>query len=311
MPNCIKDASKSYKGNEPSPKGLGYCAHSEDIGTIKKGKDGNKWIIASTSSGIKRWIKYSKEIKKKYIGYKTYFTHYDSDNRYLVYIKNNDVIVYKKNNNYSNYTDYTNYTKYTNYTNLVKTYKAKKIFISKNPLIVQNIPILLLLSNNTYVYISYYINKFKINDKIEKIYSYHLKRSNSPNQIAFSKKNVYFFEFPTGYLPISEFPKFNKINDLDKIIDKGFELHPFLIPFENNKIITVDELTLEEFKEIRNKPLKEITLEQLKKIAKMYSFSVKGSKQNIVDTIERVRGIIVYKKEDNKSIMNKIFNVFR
>jgi len=40
MPLCIKDPKKSYKGNEPSPKGLGYCAHSEEIGTIKKGLDG-------------------------------------------------------------------------------------------------------------------------------------------------------------------------------------------------------------------------------------------------------------------------------
>ena len=41
MPICIKDSTKSYKGDEPSPKGLGYCAYSEDIGVIKKGLDGN------------------------------------------------------------------------------------------------------------------------------------------------------------------------------------------------------------------------------------------------------------------------------
>ena len=42
---CKNDKTKKYNGNEPSPKGLGYCAHAEKNGTIKKGKDGNKWIV--------------------------------------------------------------------------------------------------------------------------------------------------------------------------------------------------------------------------------------------------------------------------
>ena len=57
MPKCINDPKKSYKGTEPSPKGLGYCAHSEKVGTKKKGKDGNEWIIKKVSSGSKRWMK--------------------------------------------------------------------------------------------------------------------------------------------------------------------------------------------------------------------------------------------------------------
>lgn len=58
MPYCINNYKKTYKGNEPSPKGFGYCAHSEEIGTIKNGLDGNKWIISATSKGVKRWTKY-------------------------------------------------------------------------------------------------------------------------------------------------------------------------------------------------------------------------------------------------------------
>jgi hypothetical protein len=58
MPLCKNDPKKTYKGNEPSPKGLGYCAHNENIDVIKKGTDGNKWIIAVTKKGIKQWIKY-------------------------------------------------------------------------------------------------------------------------------------------------------------------------------------------------------------------------------------------------------------
>ena len=36
MPKCKNDPTKSYKGDEPSPKGLGYCAHAEKVGIIKK-----------------------------------------------------------------------------------------------------------------------------------------------------------------------------------------------------------------------------------------------------------------------------------
>jgi len=63
MHYCKNDPKKTYKGDEPSPKGLGYCAHSENIGTVKNGKDGNKWIIVVTSKGVKRWTKH--ESKKK------------------------------------------------------------------------------------------------------------------------------------------------------------------------------------------------------------------------------------------------------
>lgn len=64
MPKCKNDNTRSYKGTEPSPKGLGYCAHPEKIGKKRKGKDGNMWIIKSTSKGILRWVKY-KDNKKK------------------------------------------------------------------------------------------------------------------------------------------------------------------------------------------------------------------------------------------------------
>ena len=57
MPPCKNDNTKTFKGTEPSPKGLGYCAHSEKIGTIKKGKDGNEWIIIKSSNNVKKWIK--------------------------------------------------------------------------------------------------------------------------------------------------------------------------------------------------------------------------------------------------------------
>lgn len=33
MPKCKNDNKRTYKGTEPSPKGLGYCAHAEKINT--------------------------------------------------------------------------------------------------------------------------------------------------------------------------------------------------------------------------------------------------------------------------------------
>jgi hypothetical protein len=49
---CINNPKKTYLGNEPSPKGLGYCASGEKEGTEMKGKDGNIWIKKND-----KWIK--------------------------------------------------------------------------------------------------------------------------------------------------------------------------------------------------------------------------------------------------------------
>ena len=54
---CKNDPLKKYKGNEPSPKGLGFCAHGEKIGTIKLGLDKNKWIVKLSSNNVAKWIK--------------------------------------------------------------------------------------------------------------------------------------------------------------------------------------------------------------------------------------------------------------
>lgn len=59
MPKCLNDPTRNYTGNEPSPKGLGYCAHNQKIGLIKKGKDGNNWEVKKIQNGGKRWVKIS------------------------------------------------------------------------------------------------------------------------------------------------------------------------------------------------------------------------------------------------------------
>jgi len=64
MPVCKNNLKKHYTGDEPSPKGLGYCASGEKEGKTMKGKDGNMWIIKNG-----RWIKhqndYSIKLKNK------------------------------------------------------------------------------------------------------------------------------------------------------------------------------------------------------------------------------------------------------
>jgi hypothetical protein len=68
MPSC-KNGHGSYSGKEPSPKGRGYCAKHEKVGTRKLGRDKKMWIVRSvkktqTSKSHKRWFKVKKPAKK-------------------------------------------------------------------------------------------------------------------------------------------------------------------------------------------------------------------------------------------------------
>jgi hypothetical protein len=53
---CNCDTSRTYHGNEPSPKGLGFCAHCTPLNVTMKGLDGNLWENQKYTKG-KRWIK--------------------------------------------------------------------------------------------------------------------------------------------------------------------------------------------------------------------------------------------------------------
>lgn len=63
MPLC-KNGSSYYKGTEPSPKGRGYCAHNEKIGSTKLGRDRKKWAVRKFGK-TKRWVKVRVAKKKK------------------------------------------------------------------------------------------------------------------------------------------------------------------------------------------------------------------------------------------------------
>lgn len=63
MPKCINDKKKSYKGDEPSPKGLGYCASAEPVGKVMIGKDNNNYITKEISNGQRRWVKHNQPVE--------------------------------------------------------------------------------------------------------------------------------------------------------------------------------------------------------------------------------------------------------
>ena len=69
MPTCKNDCKRYYRGDEPSPKGLGYCAHAEKINQRRKGRDGKFWVVKAiklkTGKRIRRWTRVKKVVTKK------------------------------------------------------------------------------------------------------------------------------------------------------------------------------------------------------------------------------------------------------
>jgi hypothetical protein len=55
MPACKNDSTTKYKGDEPSPKGLGYCAHAQALGSKKTGLDGKQYQVRADKNGKKSW----------------------------------------------------------------------------------------------------------------------------------------------------------------------------------------------------------------------------------------------------------------
>ncbi len=98
MPKCKNDKTRSYKGTEPSPKGLGWCAHGEKVGKKRKGADGNRWVVKKISNGSKRWVKYTlppkNKNKKTKIVTKQELTKKYNCNKFVKYIKKTTIFGY-------------------------------------------------------------------------------------------------------------------------------------------------------------------------------------------------------------------------
>lgn len=56
---CKNDKTRSYKGTEASPMGVGYASAPERVGTRKRGGDGGMWVVVKRSDGIKAWARAS------------------------------------------------------------------------------------------------------------------------------------------------------------------------------------------------------------------------------------------------------------
>ena len=221
MPTCKNDYKKSYKGNEPSPKGYGWCAHAEKINTIKTGTNGKKWIVKKFING-KKWVIYKEtnnlmdtynleyqKIKDKMKKYKKYFI-WDRFHLlsvpYLIYINDSEVHIYTIKNpkkilkKYDNLPVSSFETQTKNcawaYTKYVKSYKFIKKYYDK-----AGHGFLFYLGNKQYISIDTNgIYNFIIDDIIEKYIS---DDDNYPMIIG--KKNVYFL-IEMDYVDRSLFP---------------------------------------------------------------------------------------------------------
>jgi hypothetical protein len=223
MPPCKNDPKSSYQGTEPSPKGLGYCAHAEKVGKKMKGKDGNMWIIKETSKKIKRWVKFSgsaaslekkSEVKKKaskengiftkvmrfFSGSHNYEEHYlthDNGGRpFCVYISpKNEVSIYKRvKYDGRKHGSWENYDKLP-YDVFITKLKAKKVIIGKDKKLGSfgdGNSILLEMGKNKYVCITDNIFEFSLEngDEFVKYFS-EIGNSDVPYPVLLGKNYFY------------------------------------------------------------------------------------------------------------------------
>ena len=155
-------------------------------------------------------------------GYKSYMTHYNGGRPYLVYIKNNDVHIYKESKNLDIKDDDYDLKNHMNnswmYIDFVKNYKVKKVFIGFDSCKfdgsdVVNLgkkwsmgnTILLQISNNKYIIIDATIQEFTTKDEITQFFA-QIGQNDIPYPVALSKDNVYFM-LDLIYIPRNLFPK--------------------------------------------------------------------------------------------------------
>lgn len=211
MHACINDPKKKYKGDEPSPKGYGYCAHSEKLGKIQKGKDDKIWQVKIVGS------------KQKWVKLKCYKILDNYNYPFLVVIEKNNIIkIYKfKDEKYAK--NLTNKISIDNYDELVKEYKVIDYIIGKSSGKVtmsnhkpnsskyfDGNTILLKLNDKKFVYIGDSIYEFNIENDDKFIKYYSLVGNNAvPYPVLVGKNNIYFMLDKT-YIPLNKFP--NNIN---------------------------------------------------------------------------------------------------
>ena len=179
---CINDPETNYLGTEPSPKGLGFCAHAEKINTLKMGKNNKLWIVKPNINNVKRWVVL-----------KGYFTEHNGRRPFFVNIDDKNVNIYKNGIEFDEYS-------------LYKKIKVLSVIIGKsgtNKSFNGN-TLLLELSPKKFIYIGENMYSFTIDDQIKKYYS--LIGNSIPYPILLGSKNIYFM-LDKKYIPLDQFPK--------------------------------------------------------------------------------------------------------
>ena len=194
MPKCKNDPQKTYKGSEPSPKGLGWCAHAETEGQVRRGLDQNEWVVRKTKNGTPRWVKKTKKLGKKYK------THDNQGRPFLVCVGKKEVQIFRTRDDV-----------------LIKSYPYKKVYIGKSPLtpmtkttgghgkdFVGN-SILVHIMKNRYVFIGERVYEFTMQDSVVRFFS-PVGNNDVPYPLLLGEKNVYFL-LENKYMEKTHFPK--------------------------------------------------------------------------------------------------------
>jgi len=169
---------------------MDLSTNQQKVGTIKKGNDGNMWIIMQASSGIKTWEKIV-----THIDYKIYPTLDNGGLPFLVYVGSKDIYIYKIPEDSVIPYEKKRIDYYKYFILLVKSYKnIKKIFIGKDMTDIKCLDgnsIIIQLAKNKYVFIGHIIYEFNTPEEIDKYYSM-VGNSHVPYPVALSKNYAYF-----------------------------------------------------------------------------------------------------------------------
>ena len=202
MPKCKNDPKRTYKGTEPSPKGLGHCAHTEKVGKKMKGKDGNQWIITQTKKGVKRWSKINgtkKEIKSIKTTESKKLTETLKIKKSLIKIPNYKLPNENLLNNYLTNIDLNDFTEIIKFLKLKKTFTNDDIIKKLTSKTLHNKIIKKLINYKKIPLsiINYYIeriNNVKKEDIINKLLEYL--------EIQYCKKSI--FDFDISFIVIHD-----------------------------------------------------------------------------------------------------------
>ena len=273
------------KKNRKSPE---ESATKFSVGTIKKGNDGNNWIIIETKNKTHRWkkldnsnnktIKKSKskfihkfskkqsnksiKLSKSTIKDTEYLTHDNGGRPFKVSVNNKNVSIYKLPEDY-NYDN--GHANKKDYTILVKTYNnVKQIFIGKsvkgddangnNNFGLGN-SVLLEIANNKYVFIGEVIFEFSTSSPVIEFFSM-IGNNDVPYPLALTKDNVYFLidKGVNGYLSkeyFTDFPK--KYNWALDSYSKLWGQYPFTMDENNLTKSEYDKLDYSERTKLQKK----------------------------------------------------------